>query len=135
MNGEFGEAHLRAFADTYRDVCSRCWASSSKNAPTKDAVNMSFACTPLSALTLHTPSTLAGEMFMLRLASSLTALAALLTASLSAADVGAFASACSGAGVVLAAAAELSWARASHTIPLQPRIMVSPVGTTYLQQA
>ena len=95
---------------------------------------MSFACTPLSALTLHTLSRLTGEMFMLRLASSLTAFAALLIASLSAteADTGAFAAASSGACVLPAAVGELSWEGASHTIPLQPRIIVSPARPTCL---
>ena len=47
-------------------------------------------------LTLHTLSRLAGEMFMLRLDSSLTALAALLMASRSSEVAGAFAAGCSG---------------------------------------
>ena len=55
---------VEGFAIVYRDICSRCWDSSSKTAPTKDAVSMSFACTPPSAQTLHTFSTLAGEMFI-----------------------------------------------------------------------
>ena len=66
-------------------------------------------------------------MFMLRLDSSLTALAALLMASRSSGVAGAFAAGCSGAAGV-PTPVEVSRKGASHTIPLHPRTMLKPAG-------